>query len=94
MRVAGRNVTAMAGRWSSSEQATQVMDMAAMIQIHGPHDGKFVAQFVTADGRSLSIFVPEAQAEVLRDIQEHMPYGLAVRDVADFADVADSSAAQ
>jgi len=55
--------------------------MAAMIQIHGPHEGRFVAQFMTADGRSLAIAIPEAQAEVLRDIQEHMPYGLAVQDV-------------
>ena len=55
--------------------------MTAMIQIHGPRDSKFIAQFVTADGRSLSILVPEAQAEVLRDIQELIPYGLAVRDV-------------
>lgn len=55
--------------------------MAAMIQIHGPHDGKFMAQFMTADGRSLMIAIPVAQADVLRDIQEHMPYGLMVRDV-------------
>jgi hypothetical protein len=55
--------------------------MDAMIQINGPYDGKFIAQFITADGRSLSILVPEAQAEVLRDIQELMPYGVAVRDV-------------
>ncbi len=59
--------------------------MAAMIQIHGPHDGKFVAQFMTADGRSLAIAIPAAQAEVLRDIQEHMPYGLAVHDVDSLA---------
>jgi hypothetical protein len=52
-----------------------------MIQIHGPHEGRFVAQFMTADGRSLAIAIPESQAEVLRDIQEHMPYGLAVRDI-------------
>ena len=58
-----------------------VIDMAAMIQIHGPHEGKFVAQFMTPDGRSLAIAIPESQAEVLRDIQEHMPYGLAVHDI-------------
>jgi hypothetical protein len=56
-----------------------------MIQIHGPHEGKFVAQFMTADGRSLAIAIPAAQAEVLRDIQEHMPYGLAVHDVDSLA---------
>lgn len=63
----------------------QGVAMTAMIQIHGPRDGKFIAQFVTADGRSLSILVPEAQAEVLRDIQEIIPYGLAVRDVEELA---------
>ncbi len=61
----------------------RVIDMAAMIQIHGPFDGKFVAQFLTADGRSLAIAVPEDQAEVLRDIQEHMPYGVAVHAVVE-----------
>ena len=65
------------------KQTVPVNDMTAMIQIHGPHDGKFVAQFLTADGRSLAIFVPEAQAEVLRDLQASMPYGLAVRDLVD-----------
>jgi hypothetical protein len=59
--------------------------MPAMIQIHGPRDGKFIAQFVSADGRSLSILVPEVQAAVLRDIQELIPYGLAVRDVEEIA---------
>jgi hypothetical protein len=64
-------------------QTARVIDMTAMIQIHGPHDGKFVAQFLTADGRSLAIFVPEEQAEVLRDLQESMPYGVAVREIAE-----------
>jgi hypothetical protein len=57
--------------------------MTAMIQIHGPHEGKFIAQFLTADGRSLAILVPEEQADVLRDLQESMPYGVAVRDIAE-----------
>lgn len=65
------------------KQRARVIDMAAMIQIHGPYDGKFVAQFLTADGRSLAIAIPEEQAEVLRDIQEHMPYGLAVHDIVE-----------
>jgi hypothetical protein len=60
--------------------------MSAMIQIHGPCDGKFIVQFVTAAGRSLSILVPEAQAAVLRDFQELIPYGLAVRDVEEIAE--------
>jgi hypothetical protein len=64
-------------------QTARVIDMTAMIQIHGPHDGKFIAQFLTADGRSLAILVPEGQADVLRDLQERMPYGLAVRDIAE-----------
>jgi hypothetical protein len=57
--------------------------MTAMIQIHGPQEGKFIAQFLTADGRSLARLVPEEQAGVLRDIQESMPYGVAVRDIAE-----------
>jgi hypothetical protein len=76
---------AIEGRWSPDETDGTGDVMTAMIQIHGPHDGKFVAQFLTADGRSLAIFVPEAQAEVLRDIQEHIPYGLAVQDIAETA---------
>jgi hypothetical protein len=58
-----------------------VTDMSAMIHIHGPYDGNFVAQFVTADGRSLAIHVPEANAGVLRDLQELIPYGLVVPDI-------------
>jgi hypothetical protein len=57
--------------------------MSAMIHIDGPKDGDFIARFVTADGRSLAILVPEKNAAVLRDLQEHMPYGLAVRDIDD-----------
>jgi hypothetical protein len=55
--------------------------MTAMIHIHGPQDGNFLAQFLTKDGRSLTILVPEANAAVLRELQECMPYGLAVRDI-------------
>jgi hypothetical protein len=55
--------------------------MTAMIHIHGPQDGNFIAQFLTKDGRSLTILVPEGNADVLRDFQESMPYGLAVRDI-------------
>ena len=58
-----------------------VSDMNAMIHIHGPLDGNFIVQFVTADGRSLSILVPEEKAKLLHDVQERMPYGLAVRDI-------------
>jgi hypothetical protein len=57
------------------------MAMTAMIHIHGPQDGNFIAQFLTQDGRSLAILVPEANADVLRDLQDSMPYGLAVRDI-------------
>jgi len=57
--------------------------MSAMIHIHGPRDGNFIAQFVTADGRSLAIIVPGENAAVLRDLQELIPYGLAVRDIDD-----------
>jgi hypothetical protein len=55
--------------------------MTAMIHIHGPQDGNFMAQFLTKDGRSLTILVPEGNAAVLRDLQESMPYGLAVPEI-------------
>jgi len=58
---------------------------AAMIEIHGPKDGKFVAKFIAADGRSLALSVPVEQASVLRDIQESMPYGIAVHDLVEVA---------
>jgi len=60
---------------------TKTAVTAAMIEIRGPHDGKFIAQFTAADGRSLAIQVPVEQASVLRDIQESMPYGIAVHDL-------------
>jgi len=53
----------------------------AMIEIQGPQDGNFIVQFTAADGRSLAILIAAEQASVLRDIQESMPYGIAVRDV-------------
>ena len=59
--------------------------MNAMIHIHGPHDGQFIIQFVTAAGQSLSILVPEEKAAVLSEVQERMPYGLAVRDIVEAA---------
>jgi hypothetical protein len=63
--------------------AARVSDMNAMIHIHGPHDGQFIVQFLTADGRSLSILVPEEKGAVLGDVQERMPYGLAVHDIVE-----------
>jgi hypothetical protein len=60
---------------------TKTAVTAAMIEVRGPHDGKFIAQFTAADGRSLAIQVPVDQASVLRDIQESMPYGIAVHDL-------------
>jgi hypothetical protein len=54
---------------------------AAMIEIRGPLDGKFIARFTAADGRALAIHVPAEQASVLRDIQASMPYGIAVHDL-------------
>ena len=53
----------------------------AMIEIQGPQDGNFIVKFSAADGRSLAILVPADQATVLRDIQESMPYGIAVHDL-------------
>jgi hypothetical protein len=52
--------------------------MSAMIHIHGRPGGDFIVQFVAADGRSLAIAIDEKHGEVLRDLQESMPYGLAV----------------
>jgi hypothetical protein len=59
--------------------------MAAMINIIGPSDGKYIVTFATEDGRSLGLVVSEAHADVLADIQERIPYGLAVPDVGDAA---------
>jgi hypothetical protein len=58
---------------------------AAMIEIQGPQGGNFIAKFTAADGRSLTISVPVEQASVLRDIQESMPYGIAVHDLVEVA---------
>ena len=57
--------------------------MAAMINIIGPSEGKYIIAFATEDGRSLGLVVSEAHAEVLAEIQERIPYGLAVPDVGD-----------
>jgi hypothetical protein len=57
--------------------------MTAMITIDGPQDGHFIVRFSTRDGRSLSLGVPEAKAEVLRELQEHIPYGIAVRELVE-----------
>jgi hypothetical protein len=57
--------------------------MAAMISITGPSKGKYIVTFATEDGRSLGLVVSEAHADVLADIQERIPYGLAVPDVGD-----------
>ena len=57
--------------------------MAAMINITGPSEGKYIVAFTTEDGRSLGLVVSEAHADVLADIQERIPYGLAVPDVGD-----------
>jgi hypothetical protein len=61
--------------------STETALTTAMIEIRGPRDGKFVIQFTAADGRSLAVFVPAEQASILRDIQESMPYGIAVHDL-------------
>jgi hypothetical protein len=67
--------------------------MSAMIHIHGPENGNFIAQFVTADGRSLAIIVPGENAAVLRDLQELIPYGVALRDIDAASCEADAGAA-
>jgi hypothetical protein len=60
--------------------------MPGMISIHGPRGGKYLVEFRTDDGRALGLFVPASHAEVLRELQEAMPYGLLVRDVDARAD--------
>jgi hypothetical protein len=57
--------------------------MAAMIDIIGPSGGKYIVAFRTADGRSMGLLVSAEHAEVLGEIQEKMPYGLAVPDLDD-----------
>jgi hypothetical protein len=57
--------------------------MAAMINIIGPNEGKYIVAFTTEDGRSIGLVVSEAHADVLCDIQEKIPYGLVVPDVTD-----------
>ena len=57
--------------------------MAAMIDIIGPNAGKYIVAFRTEDGRSMGLLVSAAHADVLGEIQERIPYGLAVPDVAD-----------
>jgi hypothetical protein len=58
--------------------------MAAMINIIGPSEGKYIIVFATEDGRSLGVAVSEAHAGVLAEIQERIPYGLAVPDDVPF----------
>ena len=58
--------------------------MAAMINIIGPSEGKYVVAFTMADGRSIGLVVPQAHADVLSEVQEMIPYGLAVPEVDDF----------
>jgi hypothetical protein len=60
---------------------TKTALISAMIEIRGPRDGEFTVKFTAADGRSLAIHVPVHEGSVLHDIQESMPYGIAVRDV-------------
>jgi hypothetical protein len=38
-------------------------------------DGNYIVQFVTREGRSLSILVPQAQGKVLAELQQNIPYG-------------------
>ena len=57
--------------------------MTAMITIDGPQDGHFIVRFSTRDGRSLSVAIPAAKADVLRELQEHIPYGIAVRELVE-----------
>jgi hypothetical protein len=57
--------------------------MTAMIRIDGPKDSSFIVRFFTRDGKSLSFAVPEWMGDVLRELQEHIPYGVAVRELVE-----------
>ena len=54
------------------------------IRVLGPHGGLFVVEFCGNSGRSLTILLPqEAGGDILRDIQDRIPYGLCLFDPAD-----------
>jgi hypothetical protein len=69
------------GMSPNAETAEDAMN--AMIHINGPQDGNFIVQFVTKEGRSLSILVPQAQGKLLAEFQENIPYGIAVRELVE-----------
>jgi hypothetical protein len=51
------------------------------IMIHGPRDdGTYIIEFRTAEGASLTITVPRADAAVIKHLQARMPYGLILPD--------------
>jgi len=57
---------------------------APFIRIIGPQDGLFVVEFCGNSGRSLTIILPqEAGGDILRDIQDRIPYGLRLFDPTD-----------
>jgi hypothetical protein len=52
------------------------------IMIYGPKaDGTYVIEFKTAAGEALAISTLRTEAAVIRQFQEHMPYGLFVPDI-------------
>ena len=56
------------------------------IRVMGPQGGLFVVEFCGNSGRSLTILLPqEAGGDILRDIQDRIPYGLRLFDPADVA---------
>ncbi|MEA2903632.1 MAG: hypothetical protein QOG83_2716 [Alphaproteobacteria bacterium] len=58
---------------------------APSIKVIGPNrHGMYVVELRSGGGRSIALFVPDDQGgDVLRDIQERIPYGLVLHDPAD-----------
>jgi hypothetical protein len=58
---------------------------APSITIAGPdRHGMFVIELRSGAGRSIALFVPESEGgDVLRPIQERIPYGLVLVDPTD-----------
>jgi hypothetical protein len=53
------------------------MERKNRIMIFGPKsDGTYIVEFRTANGESMAISIPSTETDVIRHLQERMPYGL------------------
>ena len=58
---------------------------APFIRVLGPQDGMFALELGNSLGGSVVIFISQdVGGNVLRDIQERIPYGLELPDTADY----------